>query len=90
MGHNTHTEVIRIGGATAILTGVPDRCQHVYEENVYILGNGDVLAEKNYMCPTNEETSRLLQLEAENRDSFIQTGTSRCIKCKKIYEPPMF
>ncbi len=90
MHPNKHEEYFELDGMRGFITGIPDRCQHAYEENVYILGNGEVLLEKDYLCPTNEATSEYLHKEAEKRNSFIQTGTARCIKCKKIYTPPMF
>jgi len=87
---NKHTEYFEDGNLRGFITGVPDRCDHVYDENVFILGNGDVLVKKDYLCPTNEATIEYLSNEAEKRNSFVQTGTSRCIKCKKVYHPPMF
>ncbi len=90
MHPDKHTEYCEVDDLRIIITGVPDRCDHIFEENVFILGNGDILVEKDYLCPTSEATSEYLYKEAEKRDSFIQIGTSRCIKCKKVYHPPMF
>ena len=87
MSPNKHEEVVKIGDALCFITGVPDKCQHVYEENVYILGNGDILVEKDYLCPTNEATQEYMMKEIDKRNTFLETGTARCLKCKKIYTP---
>jgi ssDNA-binding Zn-finger/Zn-ribbon topoisomerase 1 len=89
MSPDKHEEYFEINGMCGFITGVPDKCDHIYEETVFILGNGDVLVEKDYLCPTNEATQEYLMKEAEKRDSFIQISTSRCLKCKKIYTPEL-
>lgn len=88
--NNTHTELVHLPGLGNAFLKVPDKCDHVYEDNVHILGNGDVLYEKDYLCPTNEATWEYLQKVADEKNSFIQIGTSACIKCKKIWSPPMW
>lgn len=90
MSPDKHEEYFEIDGMRGFITGVPDKCQHVYEENVFILGNGDVLVEKDYLCPTREATQDYIQKVVEERDTFIEIGTARCLKCKKIYSPDFF
>ncbi len=92
MNPNTHEEYLQNeeGKTIAIITGVPDTCNHFYDDKVYILGNGVVLLEKDFRCPTDEETQKYLQKEVDKQNSFIETGTTRCVKCKKIYSPDLF
>lgn len=90
MHPNKHEEFFEIDGMRGFITGVPDKCEHIYDESVFILGNGDVLVEKDYLCPTQQTTQEYLMKEAEKRGSFIEIGTSRCLKCKKIYHPEFY
>ena len=84
---NKHTEFIQLGNVRAFITGVPDKCSHIFEDAIYILGNGDIIVVKDYLCPTNEATHEYISSEVEKRNTYIQTGTNRCIKCKKVFEP---
>jgi len=87
MNPNKHEEYFEIDGMRGFITGIPDRCNHVYDEHILILGNGDIISVKDYLCPTNEETQKYITKIVEDKNTFIETGTTRCLKCKKIYVP---
>ena len=77
----THTEFIKIGNGHAFITGVKDRCNHDMSGTCYQLGNGDVLYEKDYRCPTNEATFEYIQKIANDRNTYISGGSVCCSKC---------
>ena len=81
----THSEFIKLKNGHAILTGVPDKCDHVMEGTCFFLGNGDVLYEKDYRCPTNEATHEYIQKVADNRNTYVSGGSVCCIKCGRFY-----
>lgn len=90
-GPQHHGEQIIIPGlGSAFIDGVPDRCDHDYSIVVWILANGDVLDEPHYRCPTDEATAEYVQAEAHRRGSNIVEGSTRCTKCRKIYQPNLF
>ena len=66
------------------ITGVPDKCDHNTDLTVFELGNGDVIFERDILCPTNEATQEYLQHIAQQRNTFVSGGTSACSKCRKI------
>lgn len=78
---HTHTEII----GNAIITGVPDKCNHVMSGSCYFLRNGDVLYEKDYRCPTDEATQEYINKIAEDRNTSVCGGSVCCIKCGKFY-----
>ena len=87
MNPNKHEVKFSVNGLTGFITGVPDKCHHAYDEDVYILGNGDILPVKDYLCPDSQSTMKYLQHVEHERGSQITTYTTRCIACKKIYHP---
>lgn len=83
---STHTEIIHLPeGGRAIVTGVPDTCEHNDDLVVFTLANGDNLFEKDYRCPTNEETAKYVHLVAEQRNTWVNGGTVACSKCFKVH-----
>ncbi len=72
------------GGGHAFITGVPDKCDHNTDLAVFELGNGDVIFEKDILCPTNEATQEYLQHIAKERNTYVSGGTSACSKCRKV------
>lgn len=87
---HVHSEVIRIEDTTMIISGVPDKCKHVFDGTGFSLGNGEFLPEKKYRCPTDEATYEYIQIIAEEKNTYISGGGSCCSICGKqeltIYE----
>jgi hypothetical protein len=78
----SHTKFIHIDNiGTAFVTGIPDKCQHDDNGSCFFLGNGDILYEKNYRCPTDEETYRYITKIAEDRNTYVCGGSVCCSKC---------
>lgn len=76
--------IVLPGLGHGFITGVPDKCDHNTDLTVFELGNGDVIFEKDILCPTNEATSEYLYKIAEQRNTYVSGGTSACSKCKKV------
>lgn len=85
MGRNTHSIFVKLDKSYAFVDGIKDKCNHDYSEEVFMLGNGEYLREKDYRCPTRESTYEYVSSVAEKKDTYISGGTSACSKCGKIY-----
>ena len=80
---STHTEIWKIGEATAIVSGVPDRCKHAFNGWGFMLGNGEFLPEVKFRCSTDEATQEYVEFIAKERNTYVSGGGSCCSICGK-------
>jgi hypothetical protein len=90
----THGAVIRISkDSIAYIDGIPDTCQHQYDDDIFISASGKVIhwyTYKQWASYTAPMRNQLIQEYHESIGDPITTGTSECRKCHKIFHPPMF
>jgi len=67
------------------MTGVPDKCDHDDNLNVFNLANGDVLFEIDHRCPTDEATLEYIWKIASDRGTQVVGGSCACSKCRKVH-----
>lgn len=90
----THGAFIQLkGGGHAFIDGIPDTCEHDYSDDVFITVSGKTIhwhTYRNWARYTSEMRNRLIFDYQNEVGDPIQTGTSECRKCKKIFHPPIF
>lgn len=80
---HVHTEIIEFEGSTAIISGVPDKCKHVFNDTLYELSNGETLQKSKCLCPTDEATYEYMSKVADDKNAVIVGGMTCCSRCGK-------
>lgn len=77
--------VVLPDGAHAFISGVEDKCNHNFQDTVYMLDNGEYIHKKNVLCPADEATDPYVRTIAERKNTWVCGQTSACCRCGKIY-----
>lgn len=89
--NNSHTDIIRIGDTVAIISGVPDECQHVWDGPAYYITKSgkyvDYKTHKQWIPYTDNFRQKLIfERYRKKDDEIIESGVT-CSICNKPYKP---